>query len=276
MRLGVRAHDFGKLPPDELARRIAAKGLTCVQLAVSKAIEGLDLKPGDMNPGLAWHVGQAFQRHGVQIAVLGCYINPIHPDPRKRAELLGVFKEHIRFARDFGCSIVGLETGSVNADYSPHPNNHGELAFHQMLTSITTLVEEAENFGVIVCIEGVTSHVVSTPVKMRQVLDTIKSNNLQVIFDPVNLLSIDNYKDQDRVMKESFDLFGDRIAIIHAKDFQVNGSALTQIRTGQGHLNYPLLLECIKRRKPFISILLEEVNESTVEECVRFIRDLAP
>jgi L-ribulose-5-phosphate 3-epimerase len=275
MRIGVRAHDFGRLPADDLARRIAAKGLTCVQLAVSKAVEGLDLKPGDMNPGLAWHVGQAFQRHGVQIAVLGCYINPIHPDPQKRAELLGVFKEHIRFARDFGSSIVGLETGSVNADYSPHPNNHGELAFHQMITSIATLVEEAEKFGVIICIEGVTSHTVSTPAKMRQVLDTIRSNNLQVIFDPVNLLSIDSHQDQDRVMKESFDLFGDRIAIIHAKDFKVEGRTLKQVRTGQGNLNYKLLLGWIKSRKPEISILLEEASESTVEECVQFLNRVA-
>jgi L-ribulose-5-phosphate 3-epimerase len=228
-----------------------------------------------LNPGLAWHVGQAFQRHGVQIAVLGCYINPIHPDPQKRAELLGLFKEHIRFARDFGCSIVGLETGSVNADYSPHPDNHGEQAFQQMLQSIATLVEEAEKFGVIVCIEGVTSHTVSTPAKMRRALDTIKSNNLQVIFDPVNLLSIDNYEDQDRVMKESFDLFGNRIAIIHAKDFKVEGGTLKQLRSGQGNLNYPLLLGWIKPRKPSISILLEESSESTVDDCLRFLNAVA-
>jgi L-ribulose-5-phosphate 3-epimerase UlaE len=144
-----------------------------------------------------------------------------------------------------------------------------------MITSIATLVEEAEKFGVIVCIEGVTSHTVSTPAKMRQVLDTIKSNNLQVIFDPVNLLSIDNYKDQDRVMKESFDLFGDRIAIIHAKDFKVEGSTLRQIRTGQGDLNYKLLLGWIKARKPEISILLEEASESTAEGCIRFISGVA-
>ena len=47
IRVGVRAHDFGKLPADELARRIAATGMSCVQLAVSKAIAGLDLKPVD-------------------------------------------------------------------------------------------------------------------------------------------------------------------------------------------------------------------------------------
>ena len=83
MRIGVRAHDFGKLPAEELAARISARGLSCVQLALSKAIAGIDLKPGELNPGMAFHIGQAFHRHGLQIAVLGCYINPIHPDPEK-------------------------------------------------------------------------------------------------------------------------------------------------------------------------------------------------
>ena len=275
IRIGVRAHDFGKLEPDELARRVAAKGLTCVQLAVNKAIAGMDLKPGDMNPGLAWHIGQAFQRHGVQIAVLGCYINPANPDNASREQSLRYFKDHLRYARDFGCCVVGLETGTFSPDYSPHPDTPGEPAFQTMLQSIGELVAEAEKFGVIVCIEGVTAHTVSTPKRMRRVLDTIRSNNLQVIFDPVNLLSIENYKDQDRVIKESLDLFGDRIAIIHAKDFLPEGNTLKQLRAGAGSLNYKPLMEWINARKPGISILLEEANETTVEGCIRNLRAAA-
>ena len=198
MRIGVRAHDFGKLPADELAGRIAARGLSCVQLAVSKAIAGLELKPGEMTPGLAFHVGQAFQRHGVQIAVLGCYVNLIHPDPATRRSYLGLFKEHLRYARDFGCGVVATETGSVNADYSFHPDNQSEQSFQALLRSVATLVEEAEKWGVIVGIEGVTTHVVSTPQKMWRLLDSVASNNAQVVFDPVNLLSLSNYEEQDR------------------------------------------------------------------------------
>ena len=271
MRIGIRAHDMGKLPAEELAARIAAKGLSCVQLALNKAIAGLDLKPGDMSPGLAFHVGQAFQRQSVQIAVLGCYVNPIHPDLGTRNALLGLFKEHIRFARDFGCGIVALETGSVNADYSPHPDNHGEPAFRASIESIAQLVEEAENFGAIVGIEGVTSHVVSTPARMRRVLDTIRSNNLQVVFDPVNLISLENHGDQDRIIRESFDLFGNRIVVVHAKDFVVEGNACRQVRAGQGQFDYRLLLGILEQRKPRISILLEEAGEATVDECVRFL-----
>jgi L-ribulose-5-phosphate 3-epimerase len=275
MRIGVRAHDFGKLPAEILAGRIAAKGLSCIQLALSKAIAGIDLKPGELNPGMAFHVGQAFHRHGLQIAVLGCYINPIHPDRETRRVLLGLFKEHLRFARDFGCSLVALETGSVNADYSFHPDNHGEPAFQMFLASIAALVEEAEKFGVIVGIEGVATHVVSTPVRMRTVLDTIGSNHLQVVLDPVNLLTADNYQGQDRLMKEAFDLYSDRIVVIHAKDFIIEDRTFKAVRAGQGCLNYELLLGMIQQRKPYVSVLLEEAGEDTVEECLRFLHNAA-
>jgi L-ribulose-5-phosphate 3-epimerase len=272
MRIGVRAHDFGKLPAEELAARIAAKGLSCVQLALSKAIAGIDLKPGQLNPGMAFHIGQAFHRHGLQIAVLGCYINPIHPDPETRRVLLCHFEEHLRFARDFGCGLVALETGSVKADYSYHPDNRGEPAFQMFLSGIARLVQEAESFGVIVGIEGVTTHVVSTPARMRKVLDAVGSNHLQVVFDPVNLLSADNYQDQDRVMKEAFDLYGDRIVAVHAKDFIVDNGEWKTVRTGRGSLNYGLLLGRLRQRKPYVSILLEDVAEDTVEECLRFLQ----
>ena len=131
LRIGVRPTTSGKLPADELARRIADSGLTCVQLAVNKAIAGADLKPGrgDLNPGLAWHIGEAFSRHRLQIAVLGCYINLSHPDPAARAPLLSYFKEHLRYARDFGCGIVATETGSLNPDWSFHPENRGDRGF---------------------------------------------------------------------------------------------------------------------------------------------------
>ena len=133
LTLGARAHDFGKLPADQLAEKIAAKGLTSVQLALAKAIDGINSDTGGLSPGLATHVRDAFQRHGVRIAVLGCYVNLVHPDLAERRQLLTRFKEHLRFARDFGCSVVATETASLNADWSPHPDNGGEAAFRNLL-----------------------------------------------------------------------------------------------------------------------------------------------
>jgi hypothetical protein len=52
LHLGALAHDFGRSSTQDLALRVATKGLTCVQLAPGKAIEGLALEPGMLNPGL--------------------------------------------------------------------------------------------------------------------------------------------------------------------------------------------------------------------------------
>ena len=275
VRIGVRAHDFGCLPAGELAAKIAAKHLVCTQLALGKAIAGLNLKPGALNPGLAFEIGRAFQEHGVQIAVLGCYVNPIHPDPATRKSLLGLFKEHLRYARDFGNGLVALETGSVNADYSPHPENHSETAFQQSLASIAELVAEAEHFGVIVGIEAVASHVVSTPQKMRRMLDTVASNNLQVVFDPVNLLSLDNYHAQERVIGESLELFGDRIAVIHAKDFVVENGLFKSASAGLGKLRHDLVMKFAVAQKPGIGILLEDTNEQAAQDRRQFLCQVA-
>jgi sugar phosphate isomerase/epimerase len=272
MRLGVRAHDFGKLPVEELAERIAAKGFSCVQLAPPKAIAGFDPDLGRLGPDLACHVKEAFQRRHIQIAVLGCYINLADPDVRQRQRQLARFKEYLRYARDFGCRVVGTETGSLNSDFSFHPGNRSEEAFQTVLGSVRELVEEAERFGVGVGIEGVERYVISDPPRIQRLIDGIGSNNLQIIFDPVNLLSVENYRRQDAIIKESFELFGDRIAILHAKDFVVEGGSLRSVLSGQGMLHYGLLMDLIKARKPDISILMEDTDPETVEDGVRFLR----
>ncbi|GAA3329134.1 hypothetical protein GCM10020331_075940 [Ectobacillus funiculus] len=93
---------------------------------------------------MAYKIGTAFRNHNIQIAVLGCYINMIHPDQDERRKALERFKEHIRYARDFGCSIVGTETGNVNADIVYTVENFKEEPFQQVVSSVRELVNEAE------------------------------------------------------------------------------------------------------------------------------------
>ncbi len=274
MRFGARVHDFGKGTVEELAPQIAAKGFSCVQLALAKAITNIDSGLGRLNPGLAYHIGSVFSQNQLQIAVLGCYINMIHPDPTERRKLIERFKEHIRYARDFGASIVGTETGSLNADYSSHPGNDSEEAFQSLLPVVAELVAEAEKFGVFVCIEGVASHTVTTNAKMKRVLETIQSNNLQVIFDPVNLITAANHQEQDRIINEAFEWFGEKIITIHAKDFIIENGKKKIVPVGQGWLNYELFLKTLKTRKPYINLMLEDARPETAAASMQFLNEL--
>jgi len=272
LRIGVRAHDFGRMPAAHLAARIAAKGFDCAQLALNKAIPGLNLQAEDLNGKVAREIGDAFRREGVEIAVLGCYINPIHPDSAVRRQLLGYFKDHLRFARDFGCGLVGLESGSLNADYSPHPGNQSEAAFATLLGSLEELVGTADEFGVDVGLEAVTSHTVSTPEKMRRVLDCCRSPRLKVIFDPVNLLCAANASRQSEIIGEAMELFGDRVAVVHAKDFLLESGVMRTVPAGCGQLDYGPVMSFIHRHTPATRVLLEETGETLAEECAGFLR----
>ncbi len=266
-RIGARAHDFGTLPPAELASRLAANGLCCAQVALNKAIAGLNLKPGDLNPGLAWEVGEAFRSHGVQIAVLGCYINPVNPDAAARGELLRFFKDHLRFVGDMGGSLVGLETGTPNVDYVIDPETGSEATFQALVRSIAELVETAEACGVKVAVEGVTTHTISTPAKMKRLIDEIRSPAMVVIHDPVNFINAENHKDEARYIEEPFQLYGDRIAVIHAKDYTVKDGEYRQVATGLGQMDYSRLCGLIAKDKPGISVLLEDSGPETIELC---------
>ena len=272
MKLGVRAHDFGRLPVDDLASRIAAHGLECIQLAPAKAIAGFEFDGGQLGAGFATAVRDAFGRHGIRIAVLGCYINLGDRDAARRRPELERFKVHIRCAREFGCSIVGTETGSLNADFSRNPDNDGEDAFQIVLSGVRELVREAERFGVFVGIEAVERYVISSPQRLRRLIEEVDSPNLQVIHDPVNLLSAGNHQDQARIIDDAQTLLGDRICAVHAKDFAVDGATFRELPAGQGKLDYRKLLRWIKERKPGVDVLLENTNPATIGGTVAFMR----
>ncbi len=265
MRIGCRAHDFGRRPAGEMADAIAAKGLSCVQLAPFKALTEFGSQAGALTPERASAARQAFEARGVAISVLGCYVNPIHPDLAERRRLLAVFKSHLRVARAFGCGLVALETGSLNADYSPHPANHGEPAFESAVASMAELAEAAEACGVSVGVEAVTAHTVSTPRRMRRLLDLVASGSLRVVFDAANLLDAGNWIRQETLFQEAFELFGERIDVVHAKDFTVeDGTLRLRPMGGGGGLRWEAVFAWLTRHRPQVDVLLEEVGESTV------------
>jgi L-ribulose-5-phosphate 3-epimerase len=274
MRIGVRGHDIGHYKLDEIGRIMNEKKLKSVQFVAKKIISEFDVNKGSMTPGMAQYINETLGKYGINISILGCYINLANPDDNELNELLSTFKEHIRFAKYLGCSIVGTETGALNREYVYTEKNNTEEAFQRSLNSIKILVEEAEKLGVMVGIEGVTKHVMNTPERLKRALDSISSNNLQVIFDPINFIDESNYDKQDEIIKKSFDLFGDKIMIIHAKDFVYKDGKIQQTSIGQGQFNYPLLLSLIKERKPYIDIILEDTVPEDLNSSIKYIEEM--
>ena len=269
MRLGIRAHDTKYAPLEELIPNIHNLGFKCMHIALSKSIK--EFKPDicTMTPGLAMYMKELCIENKVDIAVLGCYLNLCNPDPEQHKQIVEKYKAHIRFASVLGCGVVGTETGAVNVEYKYEPANHTEEALNLFIENLKPIVKYAEQFGVIIAIEPVWKHIVCTIERARKVLDAIDSPNLQIIFDPVNVLYTGNIDRQDEIIEQAFDLLRDEIAVVHCKDYVVEGDELKSIAAGTGGLNYPLLLKKIKQYKPYVHCTLE----NTVPENAIATRD---
>ena len=276
LQIGLRAHDYGqKVSIEELAKILDEYKPASVQLALAKSLADPP-KQGALSAGFARRVRRVLEERNIAIAVLGCYINPIHPDTSVRDRQLKSFEEHLRFARDFGCSMVGTETGSYNADCSYHPDTEKAQSFDAFCRSLERLVTTATQCGSICAIEAVADqHTISTIEKMEQVLKRFSSPALKVIYDPVNLIPNSGLSESQKdFFTRAFDAFGNDIAAIHSKDFRmIDGKKNGALVTGSGEMDYPALLKLIVERKPDIDILLENSSPETGKQAMEFLRN---
>jgi sugar phosphate isomerase/epimerase len=244
-----------------------------IQLALAKAFPDYP-GAGSFNPGYARRIRNIFNARNIAIAVLGCYINPVHPDPDLRDRQLHSFEEHLRFARDFGCPIVGTETGSRSPDTSYHPETKNAATFDLLCSSLERLIKTAEKCGSIVGIEAVSDqHTISSIEDMRRILDVFSSPALKVIYDPVNLVPSAGLSEaQETFFNRAFDTFGSDIVAVHAKDFRMEGGVKCGVLpAGKGILDYTALLKILCEKKPGIDILLENTIPANVHETMAFL-----
>lgn len=270
MKLGIRGHDLNKMPAEQLAKIISEKGFNAVQLAIGKSFD-FYTGPGSLTREISREIGDVFQEHHVQIAVLGCYIQMIHPDPDVRRKELNRFKEHLAVANDFGCLLVGTETGNIHAEISYTTDNFKEEPFLAVVESVKELAAEAEKQNVVIGVEAGVNHPIYSPKTMKRLLDLVDSEHVQVIFDPVNLLTPDTWLQQTDIYKEAFALFGDKIAVVHAKDVIVESGALQAVPVGKGLIDYKTVFDLMEETGRSIPVLLEDVRDPFIEESRQFL-----
>lgn len=273
MQIGIRLHDTVNLPLEERLDIVREQGFSCAHLALSKVIKDIPVDSGALTPGFGMYLRSLFHEKKVDIAVLGCYLNLAHPDSMKMKQILSSYQAHIRFASILGCGVVGTETGAPNVEYQYEAACRSKEALDTLIQNLKIVVSYAEKAGVIFAIEPVINHIVYSPQIARQVLDEVNSPNLQVIFDPVNLLGMDNYMEEEQVIADAIRLLGDDIAVVHMKDFIIDNDQIISVAAGRGMLNYQPIIEFIKR-KPMIHCTLENTNPKNAVNAREYIQSL--
>ena len=277
MQLGIRLHDVntGLAPEAQTlearAEKARAEGFSCVHLAFSKVIKGVAFDDCALTEGLAMYARRVFARHDLDVAVLGCYLNLAHPDPDKLKEIQSKYYGHIRVAALMGAGVVGTETGAPNAAYKMDDNTHTQEALDAFIRGLAPVVACAEHYGVTVAIEPVWKHIVYNADRAVQVLSAIGSHNLRIILDPVNLLYPGNIGQREQVIGDAIEKLGDRVAVVHLKDFVPAGDDLKSVAAGTGEMDYTQILRFMKERKPYIQATLENTTNDNAVAAREFL-----
>ncbi|MBQ4451261.1 MAG: sugar phosphate isomerase/epimerase [Clostridia bacterium] len=265
MKIGVRGHDYGCASPQEMARRISDAGFSCFQLALHKAIEGFAPEYGHLNPGFCHDVRTAFESRKLEVAVLGCYIEPSDLNEEKRLYDVKRFLEQIAYCRQLGSSIVATETSRCTED-------EREKRYELLKDSVQRMARQAEIFGVFAGIEPVLAHTLNTPALAAKLLSDIASPALQIVLDPINLLSPENIERQRYIIDECFDLFSDRIVAVHAKDVVMENGAFRRCVIGDGIFDHEYFYKKLNRAKPGICVLREEAHPETAKRDIEALK----
>ncbi len=265
MSLGIRMHDAAPGTLAERAQFVKAQGYECVHLALSKVISPAYMDPMVASPGLASFVKKSLD--GLDVAVLGCYLNLTHPDESTYRDTVERYVAHLQLAKWMGAGVVGTETGNPNPEYRYDPeHSHTDAALEMFIRRVEPVVKTAEKLGVTLAIEPVYKHIVCDGKRARRVLDAIASPNLQIILDPVNLLHPDNLDRRDEVIAEAIELLGREIAVIHIKDYVNNGTDnMPCMAAGLGEMDYSAVLRFAKLKKPHIQMTFEETRPDNAQ-----------
>lgn len=272
MKLMIRAHDLGVKGEEQVAAAAKEAGLVGVQLVVYKCTQDVKYEQGSISLKRAEEIKVALWNEGMEIALIGAYFNPVHPDRAKAERGVAIFKDYIDASLTLGCDTVGSETGSYNGEpWIYHPTNHSAQALDRVVDCFSGLAEYAEAKGVNIAMEGAFGHVCHTPERLLSAIERIGRRNVRVIFDLYNYLDISNYDSAYDILDRGLALFGDKILLFHIKDFTVGENKLLQCGVGHGILDYRRILSKIYKHNPDAILVLEGTTGDDIGYAVSYL-----
>ena len=142
MKLSVLSNLFGSLSLEEVLTKFEAMGIDAVEIGCG-GFPGKDhCDPAKLlaDPKALEEFKDAFRRHNLEIAVLSCHGNPVHPDPAVAKEYDDDFRDAVLLAEKLGIDTIvtfsGCPGGSAvdttpNWVTCPWPPVFGEILNYQ-------------------------------------------------------------------------------------------------------------------------------------------------
>ncbi len=274
MKIGIFQSMLTKYGIEETAQKIRENNLDAVQLYFS--FNGVQLTSKELveDQKLCERIRTAFEKKGVEISGLCGYQNLVSPNEAARKNAIDELKRYIELCPRFNTDLVVTEVGSAHPEsgWTDHPNNYKSETWNIAAQALQQLCDYAAQFHVTIGIEPHFAQVGKDPKSIRKILDMVKRENLKVVFDPANLISPETADRADELLKELFELNGNDIALLHAKDTKIVKGKAVFVGAGAGILNYTLYGQLAKEYGYNKPVILEYMSEAAIPAAREVVR----
>ena len=268
MKLGVRAHDYGRHEVNKLADILHSEGYRAAQVAIPRAFSEVD-SLDDVTEDLLYKIKEAFDRADIEISVLSCYQDLGNPNEEVRKNAVAIFKKCLGYAKICGAKVVGTETS-----YAHLSKVEKHIWFPYMMESLKELRDEAERVDQWMAIEPVAWHPLEDVETTLEVINELDSNHVKVIFDMANVLERPYEINQIPYWNKCFDMLDPYIETIHLKDFTVgdNGEYIPKL-LGEGLMDYSVFTKWLSKHKD-MPVMREEMDPSSATKDIAVMKRL--
>lgn len=276
-KIGVRGHDFGKMSVEELPIFLKNLGFNALQFAPFRALKELETFE-DIDEKILIKAKEEFLKSEMEISIYGCYVEIGLLDKAARLEQVEMFKKGITHSKILGAKVIGTETSNL-----PYDSDMREIAYQGLKDSVLRIAEEAEKQNVDFAIEPVSFHTLNTPELTKRLINEVKSAKMKIILDSVNLFKVDTIDNQHEIIKNCFELFGDRISSLHIKDVtQIGNRNKSELKIendvfcwehiGRGIVDYKHILSYVKGKD--IALLREGATLESYKDDISYLESL--
>jgi sugar phosphate isomerase/epimerase len=207
----------------------------------------------------------AAKKHDVVFYNIHCAGNIIAPDPdadRWQRHII----DAIHSAEEFGCPTILTHVGSMYANRNwAHPLNWSQECYKRSVGALKRICRDTKGSKVAISIEPVNTEFLNNPWAMKRLQEDVGDERLRCGLDITNMVHPNVAFRMSELTNVTFELLGDRIFYLHAKDFVWNEMlpGMSWAMNGTGNMDYELWLAHVSRltARPEIYVMIEFLNK---------------
>lgn len=256
---GIFARTFARDDVDGVLEAVERTGYRSLQFNMGCA--GLSPIPETVPDGLPERIGTACAERSLRMEAVSATFNMAHPErATRRAGLQGLSRiASAASAMDTG--LLTLCSGSRDEQdmWRWHPENVAQPAWAAMRESIDAALELTQDDGVRLAVEPERANVVNDAPRARRLIQEVGDPRLEIVLDWSNLVDPAYADAAGRILDEAVDLLGERLALVHVKDYGPYGHP---VRLGDGALDLDAYLRALSREGFDGPLIIHGIDEA--------------